>query len=130
MKLQLTLAMPRPLTRSEAWGCVTANLAVPGAGSLAAGRAVGYAQMAVYFTGFIMTVVCAVAFFRWYMANMEQINQMKETNPAGALLLFCHAARWVFFGIALFVVALGWAAATSYQIMKSRRRDEVPPRIE
>jgi hypothetical protein len=130
MKLQLTLAKPHPLTRSEAWGCVTANLAVPGAGSLAAGRAVGYAQMAVYFTGFIMTIVGSIAFFRWYMANMEQINQMKETDPVGALLLCCRAMRWVLLGIALFVVALGWAAATSFQIMKCRRKDEAPPRIE
>ena len=38
MKLQLTSAKPRALSRSEAWGCVTANLAVPGSGSLAAGR--------------------------------------------------------------------------------------------
>jgi hypothetical protein len=44
--------------------------------------------------------------------------------------MFCHAARWVFLGIALFVVALGWAAATSFQIMKSRRKGNVPPRMK
>jgi hypothetical protein len=130
MKLQLTRAKSRPLTRAEAWGCVTANLAVPGAGSLAAGRAVGYAQMAVYFTGFIMSIVCAIAFFRWYFANAGQFDQMKNEDPVGALLLFFHAARWVFFGIGLFVVALGWAAVTSFQIMKTPRKDEAPPRIE
>jgi hypothetical protein len=130
MKFQLTLAKPRALTRAEAWGCVTANLAVPGAGSLAAGRAVGYAQMAVYFAGFIMSIVCGIAFFRWYFANAGQFDQMKNDDPVGAFLFFLRAARWVFFGIALFVVSLGWAAVTSFQIMKTRRKDEAPPRIE
>jgi hypothetical protein len=129
MKLRLTLAKPRPLNRAEAWGCVTANLAVPGSGSLAAGRAVGYIQMAVYFTGFIITIVCGAGFFHWYFANAKQINQSQQDDPVGSLLAIWHAARWAFFGIAVFIFALSWAIITSYQIVQAQRTDAVPPRI-
>jgi len=130
MKLHLTLAKPRPLSRAEAWGCVTANLAVPGSGSLAAGRAAGYVQMAVYFTGFIMTIVCGASFFHWYFANAKQINQSQQDDPVGSLLAIWQAARWALFGIAIFIIALGWAAMTSYQIVQAQRKDAVPPRLE
>ncbi|HXR07419.1 MAG TPA: hypothetical protein VN765_08825 [Candidatus Acidoferrum sp.] len=129
MKLQLTLAKPRALSRSEAWGCVTANLAVPGAGSLAAGRAVGYAQMAVYFTGFILSVISGITFFHWYFANASQINQSKQSDPVGALLSILHASRWVWLGIALFLVALSWSALTSFHIVQAQRKDALPPPI-
>ncbi len=129
MKLHLTLAKPRPLSRAEAWGCVTANLAVPGSGSLAAGRAVGYVQMAVYFVGFILTIVCGAGFFHWYFANARQINQLKETDARGALLSIWHASRWALCGIAIFIFALSWSVITSFQIVQAQRKDAVPPRI-
>lgn len=108
---------------------MTANLAVPGAGSLAAGRAVGYAQLAVYFTGFIMSIICGITFFHWYLANAKQINQSKENDPVGALLAIWHASRWVLLGVGLFVVSLSWAAITSFQIVQAQRKDAVPPRV-
>lgn len=130
MKLNLKLAAPRPLNRSEAWGCVTANLAVPGSGSLAAGRAVGYFQMALTLIGFIMTVVCGAGFFHWYFANANQFSQLQQDDPRAAFLALCHAASWTMAGFAIFIFALAWAAITSFQIMQARRKDSVPPRIE
>jgi hypothetical protein len=133
MKLNLKLGTPRPLNRSEAWGCVTANLAVPGSGSLAAGRAVGYWQMAVYFTGFILSLAGTVSPIRWYLANSARMNHPPEEDwgeAFGPLLSLLHAARWLLLGIALCVFALSWAAVTSFQIMQTRRKDSVPPRIE
>ena len=129
MKLHLTLAKPRPLSRAEVWGCVTANLAVPGSGSLAAGRAVGYVQMAVYFTGFIISLVGAVGTIHWYMANSTQVNNPQEGDIFGPFLAFLHAARWALLGIAIFIFALSWAAITSFQIVQAQRKDAVPPRI-
>ena len=133
MKFNLTLGKPRPLSRSEAWGCVTANLAVPGSGSLAAGRAVGYWQMAVYFTGFVMSLAGSVAPVRWYLANSAQLNHPPEGDVGdmfGPLSSFLHAARWVLLGIAFFLFALGWAAVTSFQIMQTSRKDSAPPRLK
>jgi hypothetical protein len=124
MKLNLTLGKPRPLNRAEAWGCVTANLAVPGSGSLAAGRAVGYFQMALTLIGFIMTVVCGAGFFHWYFANAKQLNQLQQDDPVGALLALWHGARWAMAGFAIFIFALAWAAITSFQIFQARPRRE------
>jgi hypothetical protein len=127
MKLSLTLRTPRPLSRAEAWGCVTANLALPGSGSLAAGRAAGYFQMALTLIGFILTVVCAAGFFHWYFANASQINQSQQDDLAGALLSLWRAARWTLLGMAIFVFALAWAAITSFQIVQAQRKDSAPP---
>jgi len=124
MKLNLTLGTLRPLSRAEAWGCVTANLAVPGSGSLAAGRAVGYFQMALTLIGFIMTVVCGAGFFHWYFANAKQLNQLQQDEPVEALLALWHATRWTMAGCAIFIFALAWAAITSFQIFQA------PPRRE
>ena len=63
MKISLALGQARPLSRSEAKGCLTANLALPGSGSLVAGRAVGYFQMAFYLAGFIISIIGAAGFF-------------------------------------------------------------------
>ena len=127
MKLSLTLRTPRPLSRAEAWGCVTANLVLPGSGSLAAGRPAGYFQTALTLIGFIMTVVCAAGFFHWYFANASQINQSQQDDPAGALLSPWRAARWTLLGMAIFVFALAWAAITSFQIVQAQRKDSAPP---
>jgi len=124
MKLNLRLATPRPLSRSEAWGCVTANLAVPGSGSLAAGRAVGYAQMALTLIGFIMTLVCGAGFAHWYFAHADQISQSQQDNPGEAFLELWRAMRGSLLGIALFVFALAWACITSFQIVQAPRRKE------
>jgi hypothetical protein len=129
MKLNLKLAASRPLSRSEAWGCVTANLAVPGSGSLAAGRAVGYWQMGIYFAGFILTLVGAVGFVHWYYTNTAQFNQLKQDDPGGALLEIFRAARWVMAGFAIFVFALLWSGITSFRILQAPPKASVPPRI-
>ena len=47
MKISLALGPRRPLSRQTAWGCLTTNLALPGAGSLVAGRVSGYPQLAL-----------------------------------------------------------------------------------
>ena len=124
MKLNLTLGKSRQLSRAEAWGCLTANLAVPGSGSLAAGRAVGYFQMALTLLGFIMTLVCGVGFFRWYFANADQFNRLQQDDPLEAFFSLWHAARWALAGMAIFVFALAWAVVTSFQIIQARPRRE------
>jgi len=129
MKLQLTLGKPRTLSRAEAWGCFTANLAVPGSGSLAAGRPVGYFQMLLTLIGFITTLVCGAQFFHWYFSNTQHIAQMQETDPRGALLDFWLAARGTMAGCAIFGFALAWGAITGLRVVLSSPKSATPPRI-
>ena len=129
MKLQLTLGKPRTLSRAEAWGCFTANLAVPGSGSLAAGRPVGFFQMALTAIGFIITLVCGAQFFHWYFTNSQQYAQLQETNPEEALLSFWIAARGAIAGCAIFGIALAWGTITGLRIVLSSPKTSTPPVI-
>ncbi|MGD1086570.1 MAG: hypothetical protein ABSA47_17675 [Verrucomicrobiota bacterium] len=130
MKITLALAQARPMSRSEAWGCLTANLALPGSGSLAAGRAVGYFQMAVYLFGFVISIIGWVALIRWYLANPDQAKQSTIDDPFAGLEATWRMGRLAVLGIAMFVFALSWAIVTSLQILKANPKDPVPPRIQ
>jgi hypothetical protein len=130
MKLSLALGPPRPLSRSEARGCLTANLALPGSGSLAAGRAVGYFQMAFCLAGFVISLVGAAGFIHWYLTNPGAMNPGQDADPFEVLAVFLRRMWWPVFGIGLFFFALFWALVTSLQILKANPKDPLPPRIE
>ena len=129
MKISLALGQPRPLSRSEVWGCFTANLALPGAGSLVAGRRVGYVQMAVYLFGFIISLIGAVGFIKWYLASQSQTNRAGDLDPFAALGALWHAARLPLAGLGVFIFALSWATLTSLQIMRANPGASAPPKI-
>ena len=61
-KVSLALGPRRPLSRQTAWGCFTTNLAMPGFGSLVAGRISGYAQAALTIGGMVLTMVFGARF--------------------------------------------------------------------
>jgi hypothetical protein len=128
MKFSLTLRSRRPLTRSEARACLAANLALPGAGSLAAGRAIGYAQMALSFGGFILSVVAGIPMIEWAVSNWSRMTD-SSGDPGTMLSDLWRHARWPLFGIVLFVVALIWSAATGMKLVSAAPQEGVPPRI-
>jgi hypothetical protein len=129
MKISLVLGQARPLSRSEVWGCFTANLALPGSGSLVAGRSVGYFQMAVCLAGFVISILGGAGFLHWYLANPDPLAQAAGDDPFAPLLLLWQKGSLAFLGVALFVFALSWALITSLQIMVANPKDPVPPRI-
>ncbi len=77
----------RALSRAEAWACFSANLALPGAGSLVAGRAVGYGQMACAFLGVFVTLVTAIPMIQWVLSS--------GGSPSSTAGSFCIAAGFV-----------------------------------
>jgi hypothetical protein len=123
MKMSLALGERRPLSRQQAWGCFTSNLAVPGSGSLVAGHPVGYAQLAVTFCAFGLTLVATARFFVWALHNRPR-NDALDPDPIQTLFNLWNAARWPLVGIALFAVVLLWALATSLSILSEARRHE------
>jgi len=129
MKISLTLGQPRPLTRAEAKGCFTANLALPGSGSLVAGRTVGYFQMAFYLAGFIISVVGAAGFFHWYLTHLNSMTPSTDDDPFGSIVEFWQHLRWALLGIGLCVFSLSWAIVTGMQLMKASPKEPVPPVI-
>jgi hypothetical protein len=130
-KLSLALAPRRRLSRQVAWGCFTTNLTLPGFGSLLAGRAIGYAQIAIAIAGFAITTIFGVRFIIWYFANYTRITQAQD-DVGGNLYSVWLEVRWALLGMALFAVAWLWALGTSLLIVAESRSGEgpgVPPKI-
>jgi hypothetical protein len=128
MKGSLKLRPKRVLSRNEAWACFTANLALAGSGSLAAGRAVGYAQMAAVFLAMILTIVTSVPMFQWYMAGGGAAPSPMEDPYQHLADVWVHA-RWPLASIGLYGFSVLWALTTSLSILAKAPKEGVPPKI-
>jgi hypothetical protein len=129
VKFSLTLSARRSLTRAEAKGCLAANLALPGAGSLAAGRAVGYFQMAFAFGGMIITAVSGLPMIEWCLANWTRL-QDPGADPLGPLLELWSHMLGPLIGIFMFVFSIIWAGFTGMRLVSQASKDEAPPIIQ
>jgi len=102
-----------PPDRPTAWACTLANLlALPGLGSLAAGRKVGWAQAALAMAGFALVLYGLVRTLLDLLASAEPVPAF---TPAVAL------------GLAGLVLSLGswcWALVTSIQVHRQVREQE------
>ncbi len=127
MRISLALGPRRALSRQSAWGCLTTNLALPGSGSLTAGRISGYPQLALALIGFALTSCFAARFFAWYLVNKSRFSS-DDGDPFARLAELWLQARWPLLGIAVFAAAWLWALATSFQILHEARRNE-PPKL-
>ncbi len=126
MKLSLALGPRRTLSRQTAWGCLTTNLALPGFGSLVAGRASGYPQAALSIGGMVVTMVFGIRLFIWYLANWSRLNS--QSDPFSALEELWLHLRWPLLGLVLFLVGWLWALATSLQILHAAKENSpIPP---
>ena len=126
MKISLRLRPDRPMSHAEAVGCMTANLALPGAGSLAAGRAVGYVQLILCTVGFIISGVSCATAIRWFLLSG---SQAAGGDPGSFLIDLWGHLLWPMVGVGIFLVALIWAVLTGRQIIAAHPKDPVPPRI-
>jgi hypothetical protein len=128
VKLTLASRAKGPANRTEAWACLTANLALPGSGSLAAGKSVGYCQLALALAGFILSVATGIHLLEWMLANWTKMNQ-STGDPLETLLTIWHEIKWPLAGLGIFVVALIWSVMTSMQLLSAHPKTPVPPRI-
>jgi hypothetical protein len=130
VKGSLTLRPRRALTRKEAWACFTANLALAGSGSLAAGRAVGYAQMATVFLAMILTFVTAIPMFQWALSGGLVSSPSSSDDPFQSMSDLWLHVRWPLASMCLYLAAILWAMTTSLAILANAPKEAVPPRIE
>jgi hypothetical protein len=128
VKLVLASRAKGPANRTEAWACLTANLALPGSGSLAAGKPIGYYQLALAAVGFILSVATGIHLLEWMLANWTRMNQ-STGDPVENLSILWHEIRWPLAGLGIFAVSWLWAAITSLQILSAHPKNPVPPRI-
>jgi hypothetical protein len=125
MRISLALGPRRTLSRQTAWGCLTTNLALPGFGSLVAGRISGYPQAVLALGGMGLTLVFGVPFILWFAANSARLHN-PEADPLAAMLEMWLAVRWAVLGIALFVLGWLWALATSLSLLAAAKKEELP----
>ena len=125
MKISLALGKTRALSRQTALSCLTANLALPGSGSLAAGRRSGYAELLFAFIGVVLTVVFGIRFLLWFAQNWNSLHN-QDADPVAMFSDMWMAGRWAFLGILIFLIAVLWSLMTSLQILRSAR---IPPRL-
>jgi hypothetical protein len=128
MKISLALGQRRPLDRATAWGCLTANLAVPGCGSLVAGRVSGYLQFLLAMIGVALTVVFGMKFIMWYGNHWALLQQTQPDTAANFRELWSRL-RPAALGFAVFLAGLSWAMASSVGILRESRNahSSTPP---
>jgi len=131
MKISLALGPRRPLSRQTAWGCLTANLAIPGVGSLMGGRIAGYPQAALGFGGLAMSLVFGLRFVYWSLVHWQELHG-GEADPLEILSSLWFAGRWPLLGMATFGAGWLWALATSLNLLRGAQSDSPapqPPRL-
>lgn len=123
MKTSSASGPDRTPDEATAWACLVANtLTLPGLGSIAAGRKVGYAQATIALIGFAGSMLSVLAYCWQWIQRGEM--PLELDNPA---LLAALAS------ITLFAFAWLWALGTSLQIRAEARHTSpqsgVPPQL-
>jgi hypothetical protein len=109
------------LDRQTAQACFAANLGVPGAGSLMAGRRVGYGQAALAVVGFVLTLIFGMILVAWYIQHFNEFRA-PEIDPLVVLGGLWRRLRWVLAGMGVFLAGWFWALATSLTLLRGSRR--------
>jgi hypothetical protein len=110
---------------------LTTNLALPGFGTLIAGRVVGYAQAVICLIGLLVTTLFGIHFLIWALSNWSDITGA-SSDPAQTLIDIYLNVRWAVLGMLLFGFSWIWALISSVDIvMDSRRRakQKSPPPV-
>jgi hypothetical protein len=122
MKTELPRQTPKRVDKPTAWACTLANLAaVPGLGTVAAGRRIGYVQAAIALVGFALSFLGLGSFLREWRALGEY--------PEG----FRPSLYVALVGVGLYGTAWLWAFRTSVRLHEAaksaRTAPEAPPRL-
>ena len=129
MKFSLALGQRRPLNRATAWGCLTTNVAIPGCGSLVAGRMSGYLQLLIAMIGMGVSVYFGFKFIVWYVSNWAQMQQIQPDSASNFHELWLRL-RWFLLGVCLFGSGWLWALGCSLGILaEAKKAPTAPPPV-
>ena len=125
MKISLTRGPHGPLSSQTAWGCLTSNLALPGSGSLLAGRPSGYGQLLLALVGLAVSLIFGVRFVIWHFSNGTRLHG-PDVDSIEALREIWVQLRWAVLGFGIFILSMLWALVTSLAILASARKVDTP----
>jgi hypothetical protein len=129
MKISLALGERRPLSKQTAWGCLTANMAIPGTGSLMAGRISGFAQLLLALAGMAVTIIFGLRALQWMLSNWSRLHD-PAGDPFEAFGEMWAVLRWAFLGIAIFALGWLWALGSGWGIVRSAKNvAPTPPKL-
>lgn len=123
--MKLVRANRGPANRNEAWACLMANLALPGSGSLAAGKSVGYFQLALAAVGFLVSIGTGLRLLQAAMGGKAP----QPDDPFVALAVLWREIRWPLLGLFLFGLALLWGAITGMTLLSQFPKNPPPPPV-
>ena len=126
MKISLALGKPEHLSRQTAWGCLTTNLALPGFGSLVAGRRVGYIQAVFCLLGLGMMMIFGTRFVLWHLSNWSRLHD-PQRDQFEIIAETWRNARWALLSILVAAFTWLWALITSLSIVAAAKKTESPP---
>jgi len=112
-------------------GCLTSNLALPGSGSLLAGRRSGYGQLVLAITGLFVITIFGVRFILWALANWSRLHA-PDADPIESLLEIWAHLKWALLGFGIALIAWLWALMTGLSILNSTPKSDRstgPPRL-
>ena len=131
MKISLALGKREGLTLQTARGCVGTNLALPGFGSLLAGRKVGYPQAALTVIGFALTIVFGLGFVVFALRNMAAFWD-PESDQLRLWLELWLRLRWPLVGFGMVALSWLWSLTTNSSILREARKagdGNKPPKL-
>ncbi|HSU53821.1 MAG TPA: hypothetical protein VLT36_07190 [Candidatus Dormibacteraeota bacterium] len=136
MKISLALGERKPLSRQTAWGCLMSNVAMPGAGSLASGRKVGYAQMLMSFVGIGVSGVFGIRLIFWMLSKWSAMRD-PATDQLDLMAAMWRVFVWPLIGFVIFGLSWLWALGTSLAVVAEAKRtataeppsNPVPPKL-
>ena len=130
MKVSLARGPSGTVSTQTAWGCLTSNLALPGSGSLLAGRVSGYGQLLLAFIGLFFSLLFGTRFVVWQFSNWSRLHG-PDVDPLAVLQETWLHLRWAALGIGIFLISMIWALVTSLTILdasrRAERREKPPP---
>ena len=131
MKISLALGKREGLSLQTARGCVGTNLALPGFGSLMAGRKVGYPQAALTVVGFTLTVVFGLGFVVFALRNMATFWN-PDSDQLELWLELWLRLKWPLLGFGMVALSWLWALTTNSAILREARKagdSSKPPKL-
>lgn len=132
MKRSLALGSRKPLSLEAAQGCLASNLALPGLGSVMAGRPSGYVQLLLAAGAMALTAIFGGRFIYWALAHWADLYG-PQADPAEALLEIWQHVRWAFLGFVFFGVSWLWSLETGRRLVQESKKNapkaEAPPRL-
>ena len=113
---------PKRLSRSKAWALVALNqLAFPGAGTVMAGRKIGYVQATIMVAGFVLTMLYMLAIMGSLFTLITD-SRMSEAQFQAQRDHYLLAGK---IGLALCVVAWLWSLGSSIGMVRHAQKE--PP---